>query len=433
MEESEFEALLSAMDNLPVQDVTRVASQAVNAFTDTWPNTSLSHEDQTNPLLFEVEISDDGDVLVSQISEEKETNQSEDTSIGPPVIDTGDDNITKPRLYQIASDIFGEELVDVQGTNTSFHLYILFPEINITNSKGHKHLIRELFVKFSIAVSNYGYSTQMTGMRTALTPAEVARSYGHSHLPQEAAKGQFVDFCQGNSLFKAITTNLISRPTEDQWTLALLSLTKYLEWESLEGGPHKEMRNIGVDSSFRPINFAAELLRFIDYLPSRVLDITDRLELNYGSPQLYEFYNLHSPHKSLQRDETLVADEMQIDWNTHNRLDFTFKGKKQSMRIVPRKVGVTMEEVTTVEPAIVEEFNMVIVQHLTTFNKLLNYEFLKYKNRAVLGKVPTFEQADINHYQAIAREYRLRARKSRKPRVVGRVNHIRKREDNRFR
>lgn len=348
----------------------------------------------------------------------------------PVVKDTTDDIITPSRLLDIAAEIFGVERVDLQKVSgTAYTLIIHFPDFIINNANRNTHRIRDLFVVFGVAQNTSSWSISVSGFRSTMTVSEQKSGYSHSHLPT-GGSGQIQNFCQGTSAFKTITTALTIKPTEGQWEMVLLSLTNYVMWESLEGGPHIKITSITSGESSRTVNYATELKRWIIDLPVDTFDMRTGLQINY-SERLKAFYNevslIRGPRSS--NNSTESVRQLQEYWNSHNVMRQTFKGKRLAMTIIADEGP---EESSFVDQAVIDQYNSLLESYLTNFNKRIDYEYLHYRNRGSLGKIPTFEQADVDHYKATAGKDRATARARRKQGVVGRVNHIRKREDNRL-
>lgn len=348
----------------------------------------------------------------------------------PVVRDTADDIATPERLRLIAEDIFGSERIDLQKSSSSrYNLVILFPDFIITNELGNTHRIRELYVQFVAEQGTTSWGVSFNGSRGTLTVSEVNTKYAHSHLPQAAVGGTWQSFCQGSSAFKVLTTALALKPTEGKWEMVLLSLENYLKWESLEGGPHVKMAAITTGERRNNPNYRTELRGWADQIPLDTFDFRSGLQLN-PSEQLRKFYNCTSDIRGLSPSSSpdnvrAVSDH----WHANNRMKITFRGVTPRMKIIPDD-GAT--EDTFIDEVVITEYNTLLESYLVNFNKTIDYEYLRFRNRGRLGKIPSFQQADINYYKATAGKDRPSARSHRKQRVVGRVNNLRKREDNRF-
>lgn len=364
------------------------------------------------------------------LSKKKGAIKEEEGSVKPVIKDTSEDEITSSRLREIATDIFGEERVDVQEYKDAYTLIVHFPDFIITNGN-HEHRIRDLYVLFSVShTAESTWSVGLAGLRSTLTLSEYNSHYAHSHLPAHNG-GIAESFCQGTSQFRAITTGLSARPTEGQWELALLSLERFVTWESLEGGPHIRMGTITSRIPNQNSNYAAEFKCWVDQIPLEVFDLQEGLQVNRCSDRLREFYNdvssIRGPRASSNNTE--AVRNAQINWDNQFRIQLSFKGQPLKMKII---LDDGLAENSFIDQVVIDHYNLLLQNQLANFNKRINYEHLRFRNRDRLGKVPTFQQADINHYKATTGKDRAAARARRKQGVVGRVNNLRKREDHRF-
>jgi len=120
-----------------------------------------------------------------------------------------------------------------EGSN--FNILIKYPKLTITNSLGHSHKIVDLFILIQIK-NNKLYN--FYGFRGTVTFKEYLESYTHSHL-NTFSIGNIGGFCLGIGAFNnLVSINKKQEVTSNTFTLFLYSLTKYLEWESIEGVPH---------------------------------------------------------------------------------------------------------------------------------------------------------------------------------------------------
>lgn len=143
-------------------------------------------------------------------------------------------------------------VVDILG------IIIHYDKLTISNSNGKTHDITDLFVKISIVRDdNEIHISHLSGGRTSITYAEYCSNYFHSHLPQGQRKvfsnntlPGWGSFCRGSGHINDFMAELNSDGiTEERLIPFLVQITGLVSWESLEGGPHKTMRNIKVNSN----------------------------------------------------------------------------------------------------------------------------------------------------------------------------------------
>ena len=135
------------------------------------------------------------------------------------------------------------------------YLVIRFPEIEITNSKKHTLLLRDLYTRIPVKLGNarvrYTFQ-QIQGTRITLSMLEYTHNYGHSHLsiidyklPQN--RGHFLNFCtgEGDINHSRGLLNCISDSFDyDMLRLHLLQVDPFLKWESIAGIPYFRMNNL---------------------------------------------------------------------------------------------------------------------------------------------------------------------------------------------
>ncbi len=124
---------------------------------------------------------------------------------------------------------------------------IRYQEFNITNSAGHSHKIKELFVGLSIRSGGKGlYVKSILGTRGTVTPIELDYSYLHSHLQGNSYYRmsdcfEMGQFCTGSAELLDIKSQLKTDFDTELFSLFLVVLKSLVEWESLEGGPYKKI------------------------------------------------------------------------------------------------------------------------------------------------------------------------------------------------
>lgn len=123
-----------------------------------------------------------------------------------------------------------------------YALMIYFPDINITNSQGHNHNIKDLYV--TLRFDNKGCKGQFLGTRSTRTELELKSNYTHSHLSSGSRIGHLNPFCTGTGEINLCIANLISEFSGIKFKAFLAILKPYLDWESLEGGPYIKISNI---------------------------------------------------------------------------------------------------------------------------------------------------------------------------------------------
>lgn len=134
-------------------------------------------------------------------------------------------------------------------------IHILYPKIEINNSRGENHTIRDLVVQISLEISEDNkirIKTNLKGTRLTVSKAEFLSGYQHSHLfSTDYSDYKFDlqnsgDFCLGRNEVPEVM--FVFNDTQDLGTFELLLLTinNMMNWESLEGVPYQYIRNISI-------------------------------------------------------------------------------------------------------------------------------------------------------------------------------------------
>lgn len=111
-----------------------------------------------------------------------------------------------------------------------------YPTLEITNSLGVRHTIRDLLVRFTVGEA--GSIRDLLGGRVNFFSNELGKNYRHSHLMGGIDKG-LTAFCSGGtSAFQEVLTKSAVCCTKREMETFMLNLNGYLQWESLEGTPY---------------------------------------------------------------------------------------------------------------------------------------------------------------------------------------------------
>lgn len=146
----------------------------------------------------------------------------------------------------------GQHIFSVEG------IIIYFPEFVMTNSNGESHTITDLFVKIPISKNGSNiYINGLLGTRTKVTYAEWTSGYFHSHLPGGYTKDSpsisapnWKSFCTGSGHINEFMADINSEGvTIERFQSFLIQIISMVTWESLEGGPHRLIRNITLKPS----------------------------------------------------------------------------------------------------------------------------------------------------------------------------------------
>lgn len=135
--------------------------------------------------------------------------------------------------------------------------HIDFPEVEITNSKRHSHLIKDLTVVLEFKQQPdglYKFVHNIKGIRRTQSAIEHSGGYKHSHLPGGSGV-RLESFCLGGGTEMAMMSlELKDNFTLDMFEVFLYMIGHYVKYESIEGGPYRRMAQIayqnGRDNSY---------------------------------------------------------------------------------------------------------------------------------------------------------------------------------------
>ena len=190
--------------------------------------------------------------------------------------------VEKPNiLYGIFCDFFGEEFVDMQGCPTleeyinwvstngteesimdtdiivprsllsKIFILVRFPEVRVTNENDRFIDIWELYAKVPITFEGKIMSSGFLLNRAEYDMFQFKNDYLHSHV-NGIPTYDFTSFqrpCLGRGPIRATITTLATEEFDElRWQLFCLELSKYVQVESLTGGPYKRMENLGKET-----------------------------------------------------------------------------------------------------------------------------------------------------------------------------------------
>lgn len=125
------------------------------------------------------------------------------------------------------------------------NIYVYFPEVRITNESDKYVDIKDLYVK--IHLSQTGSLVGSFGLnRTTYTDVQFKNDYMHSHTPRidRSHLQHFLSPCLGSGPIKSTVASLNKEYDESIWRLFCVELQKYIETESLSGGPYRRLEDL---------------------------------------------------------------------------------------------------------------------------------------------------------------------------------------------
>ena len=166
------------------------------------------------------------------------------------------------QVLEIFNEFFGEDRVDMQGlpsreeteghsinwlhtsTNNIFIL-VHFPRVKVTNESDRFVFINHLYAKVDIDI--YGkMKSKFTLNRSEYTVQHFTNNYMHSHICSIPTDDftQFQIPCTGRGPINNTICSLNHDFDENIWRLFCLELDKYVQVESLAGGPYHRLEQL---------------------------------------------------------------------------------------------------------------------------------------------------------------------------------------------
>ena len=139
---------------------------------------------------------------------------------------------------------------------------IYYPEITITNEYNRSTVIKDVYIKLNVDYSGKLINSFYIN-RATYTIKEYTSNYVHSHAPRldKSNPTMFRTMCLGSGPIIRTIANLQNKFNKDFWELFCFELHKYLQVESLSGGPYIRLENIGTNNSSNYYNYG---LTYID-------------------------------------------------------------------------------------------------------------------------------------------------------------------------
>ena len=173
------------------------------------------------------------------------------------------------------------------GEGGTYSAVIHFPEIFITNSKGKKHTITDMFVRLDFNSMGVLMSEPL-GTRSTITYAEECSYYRHSHLNGQG-RSSWGSFCLGGTDLSSLINDMRISYDSYMYQALLLRLPEYLNWESLGGGPYQYINRInlpdqgGIRPSYLRREDFAPLIPVLGNLPLKTVKLPfyNGVEIDY--------------------------------------------------------------------------------------------------------------------------------------------------------
>lgn len=149
--------------------------------------------------------------------------------------------------------------------STNFNSYFMdswaivlihYPETKVTNEYGDSTTIYDSYIKFNI--NRFGRLQDSFKMaRTTYTREQFDSDYMHSHangIHMSDDRIEFSHCCLGTGPIATTVNNLNTNFDSDIWKLFCVELDRYIETESISGGPYNRLSYIGNNASYSELS-----------------------------------------------------------------------------------------------------------------------------------------------------------------------------------
>tara|TARA_R110000751_G_scaffold137248_3_gene240628 strand:- start:821 stop:2020 length:1200 start_codon:yes stop_codon:yes gene_type:complete len=201
----------------------------------------------------EARVAESSEVAVAELDEEVVRNEGVGTDITEVLAQIKEETV-RPDDYEerlakwtvLCNDIFGDNW-DINSSNpiSANQLIIHYPKLTITNSEESEHEILDLYVQ--LPLNDLLIPTEgLRGYRGTYTLSEYETRYRHSHL-STGINPYASSFCLGSNDFSRQFWSLVGDEQDTFWEdlqMVLVGIHLYVGWESIEGGPYTQIKNI---------------------------------------------------------------------------------------------------------------------------------------------------------------------------------------------
>jgi hypothetical protein len=304
-----------------------------------------------------------------------------------------------PFFKKVADSIYQENWdIAYNERAGKFCFIVKFDEFTITNSRGSTHIIKELYVALPFVTNNDRITIHgiMYGGRGLMSTQEYHAGYSHSHLP--SGFGTFDSFCLGSGPISSMIIDFNRNSTEQNLFSVLYNIRIYVEWESIEGTPHKNMTSVGKreDSSINAydsvsFNYNAVLNKYIKVykLPLKIKNVSGEVVFELDEQeiekQLVEFVE---PHCLFYKNEVTGryyrANNVPETERSSKTPILKFKGQP----VCPRTYNVVKENENkdkqyVIHPSIRKQFIDTTVRRIRDYYVEKNTGFVKGKGEII--------------------------------------------------
>ena len=195
------------------------------------------------------------------------------------------------------------------GLFSKIDIMVYFPSVTVTNENGKSIVIKKMFVKVPITVRGLFHGGSLKFNRAEYSFDQFRSNYMHSHI-SSIEKNRLHEFkysCLGDGPIRDTIISLNDNFDRDIWVLLCLELSKYLEVESLNGGPYLRLENVSTSSTQTVVKnlntkitipdlvkkyYSEVIIEFVQYLTSCEIIPINYLNGSYGIAMNYVDFSI---------------------------------------------------------------------------------------------------------------------------------------------
>ena len=233
-------------------------------------------------------------------------------------------NISSELYTKLLTESFKSvfEDVDIISREDCIFLITHIPSITITNTVGQAHEMKDIYLRFTFNVADKTlHYVEMA--RSTLTLEEIHSNYVFSHLNSYGSPGSWSSrFCFGDATPLSILDRQFRNRTCINFTEYFLLFREYLNWESLEGIPHRHMDKIKLRNSNEARVRSYQYRCYLDDYKTKLYSILP--ELNYEIIPTTQELRIKFNSQSIEKiDEALTGINSEFDFIRENDIAVT--------------------------------------------------------------------------------------------------------------
>ena len=295
-----------------------------------------------------------------------------------------------PAMVEQLDDVFPNQwdfqiTLDSDGTRIMPFFVIKFDSVIVKNKFDQEVEIRDLYVGIEFYTDSLTIRA-IKGTRGELSNSEYESRYLHSHLSSSGLDTPiwFHDFCLGSEGIPQTKAMLRDRWTPQLFKMLLLQIIEFVGWESIDGGPYRNLADIFPKIASSKIILSKEDVYSIYTLIDNYLNVDDfKLSIENGCIALVNDKEFESAISKILPEKYLVR----VDNNGNKYIieggvipSFT---ELLPTKVMWKRVPLKYIKITNRIPVVMDITEYGI--HNTVIELIINYIMVKLKTKLILN------------------------------------------------